>query len=74
MQLIEYKVCSSFATQYHCLRKGVASVDNWRGEYSYIVFHIINRETLRSTTRPGRQRGPNFSSKMSAEHFDAVKV
>ena len=31
-------------------------------------------ETLRSTTRPVRQRGSNFSSKMSAEHFDAVKV
>ena len=31
-------------------------------------------ETLRSTTRPVRQRGPNFSSKMSAELFDAVKV
>ena len=31
-------------------------------------------ENLRSTTRPVRQRGSNFSSKMSAEHFDAVKV
>ena len=24
------------------MHSGVASVDNWRGEYSYIVFYIIN--------------------------------
>ena len=31
-------------------------------------------ETLRSTTRPVRQRVSNFSSKMSPKLFNAVKV
>ena len=37
-----------------------------------MAVRVFNIETLRSTKRPVRKRGPNFSSKMSAEHFDAV--
>ena len=36
--------------------------------------HQQRLRTLRSTTRPVRRRGPNFGSKINAEHFDAAKV
>ena len=41
-----------------------------------IPLHVVTEilETLRSTMRAVLQGGPNFSSKMSAEHCDAVKV
>ena len=43
-------------------------------KYANPRFRLELVETLRSTTRPAQQRGPNFSSKMSARHFDAIKV
>ena len=41
-------------------------------EVDITMEHTI--ETLRSTTRPVRQRVLNFSSKMSPKLFNAVKV
>ena len=35
-------IASTKALIYFTIRSGVASVDNWRGEYSYIVFCLTN--------------------------------
>ena len=35
-------IASTKALIYFTIRSGVASVDNWRGEYSYMVFCLTN--------------------------------